>query len=1216
MKIIRIKQNGRLAEKLRGAGFGRVVDSPRVRASLGLPIHSEPPIRAKVSVIIPAYNVAEYLEDAVGTVLRQSYRNLEIVIVNDGSKDKTGEIADRIARSDRRVSVIHKQNAGLGAARNSGLRATTGEYVTFVDSDDQLTPRAVETMLKSLERTGSDFAIGAVERFNSTRTWTPAWVSEVHDEARLHIKAEDHPSVLWDVFVWNKLFRRTVWDSRVGLFPEGVLYEDQECTAKLYVEGATFDSLIETVYRWRFRDDGSSITQNKHSTEDLEDRLLVARTVRGVMQHGATASLLNMWYAKLLGDDLYWYMREVPRATEEFWTLLQRAVRSFYSDATTDAVVSIPFDRRLQMLTIALGEREDFERVLFYFQEHGSTWKTRLHSGGFAIGHVEPVEELSFELASELLAAPVFAEGLQATLLRSEYHADGSVIFEGFMHVPNAELDATAAFSAAIWCEQNGEYGEAQSTCEVEIRAVRQPVANAVLRDPHNDHSFGGFQVKLPAAILNSQEGVLFEGTTGRLVLEVGFLGQVFRTTTIKRQRSGDLARLGAGRLTSQGTRFQFDGSGTALRIAATRADFILSRSAFDGRRLSLSFRTTRTDCPETVEMYLRRGQPDEIEAIAFTEDGQEWQGHFDLPTNSPGIKSNYRGSPIELCVDGAYVGTLETDAVADRTMSSGRYGVHSNRDGQLQVERYVQFGEVREVLLTDAGRQLRVAGIVKFDRQQVRQATPSLMLWHRDQTIYPVRLEYEASTGAFVSHFSLRRTDVDGSEVHFLAGTYLFGMLLAQKTELASTFTLLPSASLSKEFPVVLRDNESRVTLQRRPKDGGLEMVLAAPFQEDERGIYAQTRHARAYRSAARSGPELKASVLFESFGGRAVGDSPKGIDAALQRERPDLARLWTVRDHTVSVPAGAKPVIRYSKQWYEALATSQYLVNNNNFPAFFAKAPGQLYVQTWHGTPMKRIGNDVPAGNLSLLYRETMRREVEQWDVLLAQSAWAADTLSSAFAYGGEMFVDGYPRNDSLFGLPAAARRLKVRRHLGLLPGQRVVLYAPTWRDNLKDSSGKYKNPRLLTSKRMAEAFGRDAVLLIRGHANTAGSGPSAAGFNSIDVSNYPDVNDLMLAADVLVTDYSSIQFDFVNTGKPIVFLAPDLEEYRDSVRGFYLDFEATVPGPVARTADDAIELLRTIDVLDSDYVARYEAFSKRFAPNDDETSSERFVARFFQP
>ncbi|GAA2842248.1 CDP-glycerol glycerophosphotransferase (TagB/SpsB family) [Leucobacter komagatae] len=1216
MKIIRIKQNGRLAEKLRGAGFGRVVDSPRVRASLGLPIHSEPPIRAKVSVIIPAYNVAEYLEDAVGTVLRQSYRNIEIVIVNDGSKDKTGEIADRIARSDRRVRVIHKQNAGLGAARNSGLRATTGEYVTFVDSDDQLTPRAVETMLKSLERTGSDFAIGAVERFNSTRTWTPAWVSEVHDEARLHIKAEDHPSVLWDVFVWNKLFRRTVWDSRVGLFPEGVLYEDQECTAKLYVEGATFDSLIETVYRWRFRDDGSSITQNKHSTEDLEDRLLVARTVRGVMHHGATASLLNMWYAKLLGDDLYWYMREVPRATEEFWTLLQRAVRSFYSDATTDAVVSIPFDRRLQMLTIALGEREDFERVLFYYQEHGSGWRTRFLQHSFPTAFVKPMEELSFEIEDELLVTPISDEGIQATLLRGEYHHDGSVTFEGFIHVPNIELDATVTFNAAILQEHLGSCREELVGLEVEIQPMRQPVANVLVRDAYNDHSFGGFRLTLPEALLNSESGQLFHEDSGVLAVEANYLGQVFRTTLIKRQHSGDLARLGAGRLTRKGARFRFDGKDNALRITATRAEFFLSELALNGRQLSLRFYAARAECPETLEMYLWRGQPDELVATASTKDGEEWEGHFDLPVSLSRIKSNYRGDPIELCLDGNFLGTLETDAVAGRTMSLEQYGVHSNRDGQLQVERYVQFGEVRDVRLADNGRMLHVSGVVRFDRSQVRQATPSLMLWHKEQTLYPAYLEYESSTGAFVSHFSLRSEDVESTKVHFLSGTYLFGMLLAQKTELAPTFTLLPSAALSKDFPLVLRDHESRVTLQRRPRDGGLEIVLAAPFQEDERGVYAQTKHARTYRSVAASGQALRASVLFETFGGRAVGDSPKGIDAALRQARPDLKRLWTVRDHTVSVPAGATPVIRYSKQWYEALATSQYLVNNNNFPAFFIKAPKQFYVQTWHGTPMKRIGNDVPAANLSLLYRETMKREVEQWDVLLAQSQWAGVTLARAFGYEGDMFVEGYPRNDSLFGLQAETRRLKVRRYLGLRPDQRVVLYAPTWRDNLRDGSGKYKNPVLLTPKHVSEAFGRDGVLLIRGHSNTVRSAETVNGSNSIDVSSYPDVNDLMLAADVLVTDYSSIQFDFVNTGKPIIFLVPDLEEYRDSVRGFYLDFETTVPGPIARTAEDVVEVLRVFDVVERNYAERYETFVKRFAPDDDGASSERFVDEFLQP
>src|SRR5699024_4751160 len=129
---------------------------------------------------------------------------------------------------------------------------------------------------------GSDVAIGSMERFNMSRRWTPFWVDLVHDENRIGITALEHPPIMWDVFACNKVFKRSVWNEIVGEFPTGTLYEDQECTAKLFVSGVRFDVLTDVVYHWRLREDGKSITQNKAETHDLQQRLAVAETVRQI----------------------------------------------------------------------------------------------------------------------------------------------------------------------------------------------------------------------------------------------------------------------------------------------------------------------------------------------------------------------------------------------------------------------------------------------------------------------------------------------------------------------------------------------------------------------------------------------------------------------------------------------------------------------------------------------------------------------------------------------------------------------------------------------------------------------------------------------------------------------------------------------------------------------------------------------------------------------
>ena len=182
-----------------------------------------------------------------------------------------------------------------------------------------------------------------------------------------------------------------------------------------------------------------------------------------------------------------------------------------------------------------------------------------------------------------------------------------------------------------------------------------------------------------------------------------------------------------------------------------------------------------------------------------------------------------------------------------------------------------------------------------------------------------------------------------------------------------------------------------------------------------------------------------------------------------------------------------------------------------------------------------------------------------------LLAQNGFASEVLPAAFGYGGDVLTLGYPRNDALAAPDRESRAERVRRDLGITPEKIVVLYAPTWRDNAKDGSERHTLVAHLDFARAGTSLGSDYVFLIRGHHNVAGGSSTQVGSNLIDVSMYPEINDLILASDLLVTDYSSISFDYCVTDKPMYFLVPDLSQYRDKIRGFYLDWEAIAPGPL---------------------------------------------------
>lgn len=315
--------------------------------------------KKKLSIIVPAYNVERYLEECIGSLLRSSYSNREIIIVNDGSTDATPAIGDRLAQKHRDVAILHKENAGLGQARNSGVAASDGDILAFVDSDDTVPIDAYTRMASSLAKSGSPFVVGGVQRFNSTKRWKPWFVEEVHAIPRLAIDAVQFPPVVWNVFAWSKLYRRADFEEVVTEFPSG-LYEDQVMSARLYTSGRPVDVVPDIVYDWRAREDNSSITQNKTSTLDLRERIDVALQAADVIDGAGSEGLSEYWYRKLLAEDLWWYYRVVPGSTIEFWDALRTQVSTIVERAPASSFWSAQKKRRDLIALLLDGDRERF----------------------------------------------------------------------------------------------------------------------------------------------------------------------------------------------------------------------------------------------------------------------------------------------------------------------------------------------------------------------------------------------------------------------------------------------------------------------------------------------------------------------------------------------------------------------------------------------------------------------------------------------------------------------------------------------------------------------------------------------------------------------------------------------------------------------------------------------------------------------------------------
>lgn len=353
---------------------------------------------------------------------------------------------------------------------------------------------------------------------------------------------------------------------------------------------------------------------------------------------------------------------------------------------------------------------------------------------------------------------------------------------------------------------------------------------------------------------------------------------------------------------------------------------------------------------------------------------------------------------------------------------------------------------------------------------------------------------------------------------------------------------------------------------------------------------------------------------MLFDSWQGKQYSDNPRALSEELGRRRPDLRRIWVLRDPALQVPDDIGVVRRWSRQYYDTLAQARWVITNEVMDRRFVKRRGSTYVQTWHGTPLKRVGFDIETlRSRDKTYLDQVARDVESWDFLVSPNRHSTEVFRRAFRYEGPIIEAGYPRNDLLLAADRDAVARRVRRSLGIDTDRRVVLWLPTWRDHLHAQIG-YQFPVALDLDAFSAALGDDHVLLVRGHHHTAANVAGLERPAVRDVTWFADVRELLLVADVLVTDYSSAMFDFAVTGRPILFFAWDLETYRDDVRGFTFDLESQAPGPVLRSTAEVLASLQELDAVSSAYAERYAAWQRRFCALEDGHASARVLDAVF--
>jgi len=368
---------------------------------------------------------------------------------------------------------------------------------------------------------------------------------------------------------------------------------------------------------------------------------------------------------------------------------------------------------------------------------------------------------------------------------------------------------------------------------------------------------------------------------------------------------------------------------------------------------------------------------------------------------------------------------------------------------------------------------------------------------------------------------------------------------------------------------------------------------------------------------------------VYFNTFNGRSYSDSPKAIYECLIKSDKfkDYRFVWTFKnpeEYEFLLDDPRTSLIKFNTEAERTLMKqAKYWIANYRLLDHLMPKDDQIYLQCWHGTPLKRLGYDLVEGgnvmNTKSEIEDKYKTDAERFRYILSPSRFASEKFSTAwnlkeFGTDDTMIEEGYPRNDRLVNAgPEEIAELKKSLGIDDIGNKKVILYAPTWRDNQHASGVGYVYHSDVDYDYLQQQLAEDYIILFRAHYLVANSFDfeKYKGF-IYDVSGYDDINDLYLASDMLMTDYSSAFFDYALLKKPIVFYMYDKKDYADNIRGFYLDLDE-LPGCIVENEKDVIDVIHSVSEnwqIDE----KYKAFNDKFNYLDDGHATERVVKKVF--
>lgn len=1088
----------------------------------------------KVSAIVPIFNVEEYLEECLDSLLSQTISDLEIILVDDGSTDGSGDIAQRYADSHSNVRCFHIPNGGLGHARNFGAARATGKYICFVDSDDVVPDYAYEEMYLLGEKNSSDIVLGDVRRFNSKKAFSSGLHRRAFRNATEVMHITTNPDLLYDTTSWNKLFNHEFYMNEKLHWAEGILYEDIPVTIPAHYKANNVSYLNKVVYLWRARDGASaSITQRREEISNFLDRLTVMKMVDKFFDENITDRNQHLLKdIKWLNLDFKMYINKLRSTDDEYRSTLINTLADYLPRVDNRAYEHIKAIDRLKYHFILKRDAQSVLEVLRFEKLGMKTLKVRLASNGYYYGNYpfRVNDRELFSMTEELKTAGAKSD-IKSVRLDAE-----KISVSGKMFVPRVNTNNTdvVSLTASLINADN----DAVLDCEAYLGASGKTVTyqfsrpyRKIVRRVHNPNAY--------TLEIDSEKLASLPDGRYRVSYIYSIPGLICNSQRVGSPKKGTEARPYAIEVGNK-------------RIAV---DYDLNFNlCFDV--------STCVPTVESVEIV-----SDEEVSIVFTDGSREvvqidgslesWTV-LDFPylSTEPVFSASQDGKYLY------YVATVD-----------GKLGLKMLEPGGLASCVKDGLTERINILLPDGFK--HPVGSVEFvgKRYGAKIEIPFVPSLRGKQTV-----SVEASIDfASPDQVALLRADTYELRINYGCDSDLQGSL--------PVYCLMDKAAARHNIKC---DSYSYTFAFRTTYFGLWVKYLPDSLDRSKRS----RRLVRKYiYPLMRLLPLKKKWVVFESSWGAKTDCNPGALYRYITSEHPDYHSIWSLNDLRIPVDGPASKVVKGSWRYFYVMSRTKYLVNNVNFIDAYEKKKGQIEIQTMHGTPLKTLGLDVPGELPTQKDVDKFLRRCNRWDYLVVQSKRAEDITRSCYAFKKKYLETGYPRNDILFEMNTPEDIAMLKKKYGIDADKKLILYAPTWRK-------RNQFDLHLDLGAMADALGDEYQIGLRVHQFAlAGLDEASLDPRVVNLSFINSMEELFLISDIAITDYSSLMFDYAVLNRPLLFYTYDLEEYRDRLRGFNLDFEAEAPGPLLSRTEDVIDAIVHLSETTDRYSDAYRRFRDSF-------------------